>query len=349
MADNVFVGLSGGVDSSVAAALLKEQGFDVVGVYMKNWSRSVGGVECPWRDDYTDAKRVAVKLGIPFQMVDFEKDYFERVVRYMLDAFREGITPNPDVMCNQEIKFKLFLDVAINNGANMIATGHYARAGNGRLYKAIDDNKDQTYFLYRVTSDALARSLFPVGEYTKPQIRALARRFDLPTAEKKESMGICFIGKVGIKDFLKEFISEEQLPGPIIDQHGKEVGTHDGALFYTIGQRSGLRVGGGLPYYVTSKDMALNTVYVTNDLNDPALWSEEIRLASIHWIRQPVDGERLFVRTRHRAPLITLHRLEQVEDKGLRLRLTEPVRSLTPGQSAVIYTAEECIGGGVIQ
>ncbi|HSX44120.1 MAG TPA: tRNA 2-thiouridine(34) synthase MnmA, partial [Candidatus Saccharimonadales bacterium] len=277
MAKKVYVGLSGGVDSSVTAVLLKEQGYEVVGVYMKNWSQDLPGFPCPWKEDYQDAKRVAVQLGIGFEMFDFEKQYRHKVVEYMIDAFKAGITPNPDIMCNQEIKFKLFLDTALERGADLIATGHYAKTKAGQLFVAKDANKDQTYFLYRISQDALKKTLFPIGDYTKPEVRALARKFRLVTADKKESMGICFVGKVGIKEFLMHELGPQK-SGAITDQAGKIVGQHDGAIFYTIGQRHGLEVGGGLPYYVTGKDMKKNQVYVTNNLDDPDLWRREFTI-----------------------------------------------------------------------
>ena len=346
MSKKVFVGLSGGVDSSVTAALLQEQGYDVTGVYMKNWSKDLPGFPCPWKEDYQDAKRVAVKLGIAFLMYDFETEYFDKVVEYMLDGFKSGITPNPDVMCNQEIKFKLFYELARKDGADFIATGHYANTKDGQLITAIDDNKDQTYFLYRVTSEALQHTLFPLGDLTKPQVRVEAKKRHLVTANKKESMGICFVGKVGIKEFLSQYVETE--PGEIIDQAGNSIGRHEGAIFYTIGQRHGLDVGGGLPYYVTGKNMDKNEVYVTNDIQDSNLWSETIHLASTHWITNPPEtGKSYQVRTRHRAKTIEC-RFKTVSDNTAAVDLSEGIRALTPGQSAVFYDADICIGGGII-
>jgi tRNA-specific 2-thiouridylase len=343
----VYVGLSGGVDSSVSAALLKEQGYNVVGVYMKNWSRDLPGMPCPWKDDFTDAKRVAVQLGIDFKTYDFEKQYQQKVVDYMLDEFKAGRTPNPDIMCNQEIKFKLFLYTALEDGADIIATGHYAQTEGGHLFMAADDNKDQTYFLARVEGQALSKTLFPLGEYTKPQVRELAKKFGLVTADKKESMGICFVGKVGIKEFLEQYVDKQ--PGNIIDPHGKTIGRHDGAIFYTIGQRHGLEVGGGLPYYVTGKDMTKNEVYATTDLQDEKLWSDKIQLTSVHWINDPPSEDRkLTVRTRHRAKLIPVELLKKTSNSNWEAQLGEDVRALTPGQSAVFYAGKECLGSGIV-
>jgi tRNA-uridine 2-sulfurtransferase len=347
MSKKVYVGMSGGVDSSVTAALLKQQGYDVTGVYMKNWSQDLPGFVCPWKEDYQDAKRVAVQLGIPFKLYDFEKEYRQKVVDYMIEEYQAGRTPNPDIMCNQEVKFKLFLNTALEDGAELIATGHYARIKDGQLFTGLDDNKDQSYFLYRVTEEALKHSLMPIGEYEKPAVRELARQFGLSTAEKKDSQGICFVGKVGIKEFLQQFVKTK--PGAIIDQHGKTIGEHDGALFYTIGQRQGLGVGGGLPYYVVGKDMAKNEVYVTTDLQDARLWHNELRLTDMHWINSaPKPGIALQVRTRYRAELISVSSLEAREHGMWHLVLHDEVRALTPGQSAVIYAGDRCLGGGIV-
>jgi tRNA-specific 2-thiouridylase len=347
MSKKVYVGLSGGVDSSVTAALLKEQGYDVTGVYMKSWSQDLPGFVCPWKEDYQDAKRVAVRLGIPFKMYDFENEYRRKVVDYMIEGYKAGFTPNPDIMCNQEVKFKLFLETACEDGADLIATGHYARSKDGQLLAGIDTNKDQSYFLYRVTENALRHSLMPIGEYEKPAVRELARKFGLNTAEKKDSQGICFVGKVGIKEFLQQFVTTE--PGAIIDQHGQLVGEHDGALFYTIGQRHGLSVGGGLPYYVVGKDMQKNEVYVTTDLQDQRLWSAELTLASLHWINASPNSNGTYgIRTRYRAELIRVTGIVKLADGTWHIKLKDEVRALTPGQSAVLYEGTRIVGGGIV-
>src|SRR5437764_1075465 len=227
MSKKVYVGMSGGVDSSVTAVLLKEQGYDVTGVYMKNWSQDLPGFVCPWKEDYQDAKRVAVQLGIPFKLYDFEKQYRQKVVDYMVREYQAGRTPNPDVMCNQEVKFKLFLETAVADGADLIATGHYSRVKDGQLFTGLDPAKDQSYFLYRVTEEALRKSLMPIGEMRKTEVRQLAKKLGLYTADKKDSQGICFVGQVGIKEFLLNELGP-QPRGPIINQGGKQIGEHDG-------------------------------------------------------------------------------------------------------------------------
>lgn len=343
--------MSGGVDSSDAALLLTQQGYDVTGVYMKNWSQDMPGFACPWQEDYQDAKRVAVQLGIPFKMYDFETAYRQKVVDYMVAEYQAGRTPNPDIMCNQEIKFKLFLSACMADGADMIATGHYSRIiklnNDAELHSAANADKDQSYFLYRVTAEALAKSLFPLGDITtKAEVRAVAAANDLATAAKKDSQGICFVGKVGIKDFLQAELGT-QLPGSIIGPAGQTIGEHDGALFYTIGQRHGLDVGGGLPYYVVAKDMAKNEVYVATDLQDERLWRRTVSLTDLHWINKPPEtGQVYHIRTRYRAPLI--EGKITLQQEGAILELEDDIRAITVGQSTVLYEGDRIVGGGIV-
>jgi tRNA-specific 2-thiouridylase len=310
---------------------------------MKNWTQDLPGFDCPWQEDFQDAKRVAVQLGIPFKTFDFQAQYRQKVVDYMVAEYRAGRTPNPDVMCNQEIKFKLFLEAALEDGADLIATGHYARVKNGQLFMAANASKDQTYFLYRVEAAALHKTLMPIGDFkTKAQVRAQATTLGLVTADKKDSQGICFVGKVGIKEFLLHELGP-QPSGDIIDQTGTVIGQHDGAIFYTIGQRHGLDVGGGRPYYVVGKDMAKNTVQVTTNLDDKDLWHKTLHLTSLHWINgAPQSGETYQVRTRYRAPLV------DCTVKGSTIQLQDEVRAITAGQSAVLYDGQRVLGGGII-
>lgn len=338
----VYLGMSGGVDSSLTAALLKEQGHDVTGVYMKNWTQDLPGMRCPWADDLADAKRVAVQLGIKFKVYDFEAEYKHKVVDYMIAEYKAGRTPNPDIMCNQEVKFKLFLDTALADGAEMIATGHYARTEGGRLLRAADDNKDQTYFLYRVTKQALEKTLFPLGEYTKPKVREMAEARGLVTAGKRDSQGICFVGSIGIKEFLSQYVTAE--PGDIVDRDtNATIGEHEGAIYYTLGQRHGLNLGGGLPYYVVGKDMASNIVYVSRNLEDESMWRKEVQLSDTHWIDEaPADDEAVQVRLRHRGTLLP------AVLRGDHLVLDEAERAIAAGQSAVIYRDEAVLGGGIV-
>ncbi|MBQ6486625.1 tRNA 2-thiouridine(34) synthase MnmA [Candidatus Saccharibacteria bacterium] len=357
----VFVGMSGGVDSSVSALLLKEQGYHVVGVYMKNWSKDLPGMKCPWAEDLADAKRVATKLGIDFMIFDFENEYKQKVVNYMLDEFKKGNTPNPDIMCNQEIKFKLFYDIAREKGADFIATGHYAKTDNDKLLKATDENKDQTYFLYRIEKDAIAHTIFPIGDMLKPDVKKLAAKKGLDNAYKKESMGVCFVGDVGMKDFLKEYLKSTEdrkkflKPGKIIDRETKEaVGFHDGAIFYTIGQRHGLNVGGGLPYYVVGKDMKKNEVYVSKNLNDENLWTKTLELKDVILREKPTENMEVEVRLRHRAKLekAILKNIKGNFENGtatLTLEFENEIKRTASGQSAVIYKNEICLGGGILK
>ena len=403
----VFVGMSGGVDSSISAVLLKEQGYRVVGVYMKNWSKDLPGMKCPWAEDLADAKRVATKLGIEFKVFDFENEYKDKVVDYMLEEFKLGRTPNPDIMCNQEIKFKLFYDICREQGADYIATGHYAKTNcvaissirtkpgkktelnsntdnkneNPKLLRARDENKDQTYFLYRISSDAIAHTIFPLGDMLKPDVKKLAEKYGLHNAYKKESMGVCFVGDVSIKDFLKTYIKET--PGKIIDIDTDEVlGAHEGAVFYTIGQRHGLNIGGGLPYYVVKKDMTKNIVYVSKNLNNTELWTKKVKLENIILRENIKDSDKVYVRLRHRAALVSAKinikgknqstsingKSTSIKDKNLdakdqslaaELHFDDEIKMPAAGQSAVIYTSENpeninpdtatiCAGGGII-
>lgn len=343
----VYVGLSGGVDSSVAALLLKQQGYRVVGVFMKNWTKAIAGAQCPWREDLADAQRVAVELDIPFKVFDFEREYKQLVVDYMLKEFSSGRTPNPDIICNQEIKFKLFLDASLQEGADLIATGHYAKVKDSRLYMAQDEIKDQTYFLYRVTAQALAKTLMPIGDYIKQDIRALAKEFNLPTAAKKDSVGICFVGQVGIRDFLREYIPDVAPGQVILKKSGEALGVHEGAIFYTIGQRHGLGIGGGKPLYVVGKDMEKNEVYVSDDPGDMSLYADIITITQTHWINDtPSEEGEYQVRIRHTGKLTPCKISRTAE--GYLLTLERPERAITPGQSAVIYEGKLVMGGGVI-
>ncbi len=342
----VYVAMSGGVDSSVSAALLQRQGYRVVGVYMKNWTEDFDGVDCPWKEDLADAKVVAAKLGIPLVIYDFQKEYKAKVVDYMLAEYQAGRTPNPDIMCNQEIKFKLFFDTAMADGADMIATGHYAGTTDGRLFMASDDTKDQSYFLHRVSSEALAKTIFPLARMAKKQVRELAAEFGLEVASKPDSVGVCFVGEVGMKTFLSKYLSTA--PGDIVlASTGEVIGQHDGAVFYTIGQRQGLGVGGGRPYYVIGKDMAKNQVFVTNKPADRQLTTNKIKLIDVHWITQPpLTGQQVDIRVRHLGQLHAA--VAQRHADGASLQLTNTLQALSPGQSVVLYDGQQVLGGGII-
>ena len=346
----VFVGMSGGVDSSVAAAMLVEAGHQVTGIYMKNWSRDLPGTHCPWAEDLADAKRVAVRLGIDLKVYDFEAEYKQKVVDYMLAEYQAGRTPNPDIMCNQEIKFKLFLETALENGAEKIATGHYAR----KIFKdrqeylrlALDTHKDQTYFLYRVTSEALDKTIFPLGDLCKPDVRQMAEARRLITAHKKDSQGICFVGQVGIEEFLREYI--EVKPGEIIDRDtGQKIGQHKGAIFYTIGQRHGLDIGGGLPYFVVGKDMTKNQIFVSRNLNQTNLWTGRINLHNVFWTGHiPEQTKTYQVRLRHLSPMIEA-KITVTTDNTATIDLMMEQKAIASGQSVVVYDQEVCLGGGI--
>lgn len=354
----VFVGLSGGVDSAVSACLLKEQGYHVVGIFMKNWSGDDYGLQadCPWEVDQADAEAVCKTIGIEFRSFNFEKEYRAKVVEYFFNEYQKGRTPNPDVMCNKEIKFKLFLEKALEMGADYIATGHYAikqydAKGNPHLFKGADSNKDQTYFLYNLTSEQLSRTLFPVGNLEKSQVRKLAQQYKLPNANKPDSQGICFIGEINVLKFLMKRIPEK--PGDILDIDTKaKVGTHKGIYFYTIGQRDGLGIGGQIePYYVVDKDIDNNILYVGHGREHPAMHKAEVQLENLHLINPNLEQNILqdtdlsaSVRYRNQPNLGKLIK-DNMEYKFI---FDKPQRAITSGQSLVIYRDSECLGGGVI-
>lgn len=357
--------MSGGVDSSVAAALLKRRGFNVVGVFFKPWSPRLTSLPahklssfCNWQQDRQDAMRVAAILGIKFKTWDFSEDYGKKVVRYMIESYQRGITPNPDVMCNKEIKFGLFMKRAIAEGADYIATGHYVKSAKlkaksvkqrsvFKLLKAKDKNKDQSYFLWTLTQGRLRHCLFPIGDYTKPQVRKLAKKFGLPTYNKKDSQGICFVGELDMKEFLKHYIRPK--PGPIrLIGGNKIIGQHDGVYYYTIGQRHGLNIGiGGGPYYVADKDLRKDIIYVST--NQSKIKQQRLAVTKVNWtrsgIRLPIKTE---VKIRYRNESIPARISRNGRDHSLVISFLKPAKSPAPGQSAVFYKGEEVLGGGVI-
>ncbi len=355
----VFVALSGGVDSSIAAALLKQHGFRVVGVYMKCWTANDPLYKgCTWIDDERSARLAASHLKIPFYTWNFIKEYREKIVEYLLDGYKNGRTPNPDVLCNREIKFGLFYEKARKLGADFVATGHYARIGicknslsfSGRnfcILQGVDKNKDQSYFLASIKKEVLPHVLFPVGNYTKLQVRELAKKLGLPNASRMQSKGICFIGKVDFNDFLKKYIPSR--PGEIVDRKGKVLGRHEGLFFYTIGQRKGIRLSGG-PWYVAKKDFEKNQLVVSRDEND--LQGKDILVRDINWFAEPSskDPLQVDVKIRYRTKSVpcTLFPTDESR-KTYKLVFQEPQRAPTPGQFAVFYKGEEMLGGGVIQ
>jgi tRNA-specific 2-thiouridylase len=391
----VVVGLSGGVDSSVAAYLLKEQGYEVIGLFMKNWHDDTVTIsnECPWLEDSNDALLVAEKLGIPFQTVDLSEQYKERIVDYMFNEYEKGRTPNPDVLCNREIKFDVFMKIALSLGADYVATGHYCRRDvlekDGqevyRLLSGIDNNKDQSYFLCQLSQEQLSKALFPIGELTKPEVRAIAAEQGLITAEKKDSQGLCFIGKVRLPEFLQQQLQpkegiiyevnadlplyseaepefanvEEQLAfeaknisyNPTM---AKVVGKHQGAHYYTIGQRKGLNVGGTKEaLFIIATDVETNAIYTGQGHSHPGLFRKALYIqeSEIHWVREDLalkDGETMdvMVRIRYRQPLqkATLHKF----DNGMYIAFDEPQSAITEGQFAAWHINDELIGSGVI-
>ena len=352
----VIVGMSGGVDSSVAAWLLKQQGYEVVGLFMKNWEDDDDDEHCSSRQDWIDAASVADVLGIDLEAVNFAAEYRERVFASFLAEYSAGRTPNPDVLCNAEIKFKAFLDHALRLGAAHIATGHYARlqqhAGRFELLRGMDPTKDQSYFLHRLNQTQLARTLFPVGHLHKSDVRRIAGEIGLPNAAKRDSTGICFIGERPFREFLNRYLPMR--PGPIRTPDGKVVGEHVGLAFYTLGQRKGIGVGGtregsGEPWFVARKDMASNTLWIVQGHDHPWLLANELVAEDASWIggAPPAAGARLTARTRYRqadAPCT----VSRVDGGEFTLQFDSPQWAATPGQSAVLYDGEVCLGGGVI-
>lgn len=339
----ILVGMSGGVDSSVAAALLVEQGFDVTGGFIKNWSdtKDLWTGECEWRGERRDALRVAARLDIPLLTFDFEKEYRSRVLDRMFAEYEAGITPNPDVLCNEEIKFGLFFEAAIKLGFDGVATGHYAKVKDGHLFKSIDPEKDQSYFLHRVPHAVLEKTLFPLGDLKKSEVRKLAEKFELPTASKPDSQGICFIGKLDFQEFLRKKIAPS--PGEIVTPEGEVVGQHEGLDAYTIGQRQGIKVSkDGKAWYVAKKDQTCNRLIIVPDREHPLLYSSEAFIIDPNWISPlPADGEVEVVTRYHAEPVPAVI-------KDGKISFKQPVWALAPGQSAVIYKGDECLGGGFL-
>ena len=354
MPARIIVGMSGGVDSSVAAWLLRERGESLAGLFMQNWDEDTGG-ECRAEEDRRDALKVCGQLGLPFIARNFAADYWSGVFETFLAEYRAGRTPNPDVLCNREIKFKTFLDEATALGAEKIATGHYARVdqidGRWRLLRGLDRSKDQSYFLHQLGQAQLARTLFPVGELPKAEVRAIAARLGLATAKKKDSTGICFIGERDFREFLAQYIAIT--PGEIVDADGRGLGRHDGIAFYTLGQREGLGIGGvrgrpDAPWFVVGKDAARNQLVVEQG-DTPLLLSSALRSEAVHWIagRAPRFPLRCEAQVRYRQPPQRCT-VTPRDDGGVDVRFDEPQRAVTPGQSLVLYRGAECLGGAVI-
>lgn len=347
--------MSGGVDSSVAALLLKEAGYEVVGIFMKNWDEKDENGVCTATADYEDVRLVADKIGIPYYTVNFEKQYWERVFSYFLEEYRRGRTPNPDVMCNQEIKFNAFLDYALRLEADYIAMGHYARvAKKGEEYlllRGADANKDQSYFLSRITQKALSKTLFPIGNLPKEEVRRIAEREGLATAAKKDSTGVCFIGERDFDLFLDRYLLSKE--GDFVDaDSGKVVGRHQGLIHYTLGQRKGIGIGGvgtGEPWFVAGKDIEKNIVYVAQGEKNPALYSTELIGEDARWIlgKAPQMPLKCTAKFRYRQKDIPVQ-VESIGEGGIRILYEAPVKAVTPGQVAVLYDGESCLGSAII-
>ena len=352
----VVVGMSGGVDSSVTALLLKEQGYDVVGIFMKNWDDTDENGVCTATEDYKDVAKVAAQIGIPYYSVNFEKEYWDRVFEHFLAEYRAGRTPNPDVMCNKEIKFKAFLDYAMDLGADYVATGHYAQVtvdenGVTHMLRGVDNNKDQTYFLSQLSQEQLSKTMFPLGGMEKSEVRAIAERAGLATAKKKDSTGVCFIGEKNFKQFLSNYLPAKK--GNMVTLDGEVKGQHDGLMYYTIGQRQGLGIGGGgatqEPWFVVGKDLATNTLYVGQGFHHPALYADRLEASQIHFTTDQDRGTEFSCtakfRYRQQDVPVTVRLLDGDRAEVI---FDEPVRAITPGQAVVFYDGMECLGGGLI-
>ena len=349
--NKVLVGMSGGVDSSVSAFILKKEGYEVHGLFMKNWDDDDGSPYCSIKEDFMDAAFVADQLEIPLFEVNFAKEYKEKVFSYFLEELKKGRTPNPDILCNKEIKFKKFYDYALSKGYDYIATGHYAKTNEDKLYKAMDTNKDQTYFLHAIDKEVLKRTLFPIGSMNKEQVRQIARENSLITSDKKDSTGICFIGERPFPDFISNYVSEKI--GKIVDENGNELGEHKGLQYYTLGQRQGIGIGGqkgnnNEPWYVAGKDMDTNTLMVVQGNDNPLLFSRELITRNLYLLNE--DIEQKFngaAKVRYRQEDQKCE-IEILEGK-IQIRFEKPQRAVTPGQSVVIYKNNECLGGGEIE
>jgi tRNA-uridine 2-sulfurtransferase len=351
----VVVGMSGGVDSSVTALLLKQQGYDVIGVFMKNWDDTDEFGVCTAEEDAEDVRRVCDQIGIPYYTVNFEDEYRDKVFDYFLEEYRRGRTPNPDVMCNREIKFGEFLQKALELGADVIATGHYARVehqdGEYRLMRGVDNNKDQSYFLHALNQSQLARAMFPIGHMNKPDVRRIAEEAGLATAKKKDSTGVCFIGERNFKEFLSQYLPAK--PGNMVDLvTGDNKGRHDGLMYYTLGQRQGLGIGGsgnGEPWFVADKDLEKNILYVVQGDSHASLYSVGLIATEVNWIAPQAPGDTLkcTAKFRYRQPDQGVT-LTPLDDGTYRVDFDNPQKAITPGQAVVFYDGDICLGGGTI-
>lgn len=354
----VIVGMSGGVDSSVSAYLLLQQGFQVEGLFMKNWEEDDTDEYCAASEDLADAEKVCETLGIELHTINFAAEYWDNVFEYFLEEYKAGRTPNPDIMCNKEIKFKAFLEFAAEAlDADYIATGHYVRRqqndGKWEMLRGLDSNKDQSYFLYTLSHEHIAQTLFPVGELEKSEVRRIAEEQGLVTADKKDSTGICFIGERKFKDFLQQYLPAK--PGLIESVDGEQLGEHEGLMYHTLGQRKGLHIGGmadtsGEPWYVVDKDVERNVLIVAQGKNHPRLYSQGLIAGQLHWVSRttPLEAFDCTVKTRYRQQDIPC-RVTPLENGDFQVQFKEPVAAVTPGQSAVFYSDEVCLGGGIIE